>query len=66
MLIKIPDAPDEIIAELRSLTGEKTGSKAVWVAAQRYPGLVAQVKRLQILNAHLEETYVDSIIDRSK
>lgn len=55
MLVKILDAPDALIEQLKPETGERTASKAILVAAQRYPGLVNQVKRLQRENAQLRE-----------
>jgi len=55
MLVKIPDFPDDLIEILKPETGTRTAAKAVLTASQRYPGLVAQVKRQHLELSQLRD-----------
>ncbi|KPY38899.1 hypothetical protein [Pseudomonas syringae] len=55
MLVKIADFPDDLAEALKPETGTRTASKAVLIAAQRYPGLVSQVKRQQFEISQLRD-----------
>lgn len=39
MLVKIPDAPDDLVEELKDFTGQRVASKAVLQAARMAPVL---------------------------
>lgn len=55
MLVKITDFPDDLVDDLKAVTGQVTASKAVFHAATRYTGLLSEFNDLCLYIAQLEQ-----------
>lgn len=55
MLVKLLDAPEELIGQLRTVTGRNTASKAVMTALEDYLGLIESNNQLHLKVQQLEQ-----------